>query len=352
MKPRPLHISAFGIHTGGGLVLLRALLAARGAREGRILLDARVPDAAVDLPAGTHTSAVRRSFAARWLALSALAGAARDGEVLLCFNSLPPMRRSAAKVVTFVQAPHFAGLDQGIRYSPLTTVRLRLEAAWFAAAARFSDEIWVQTRSMAALVGQRFPDARLRMAPLVDDRLDALLRSRAASAREATALVDAATVFFYPADGVGHKNHLVLLRAWQALARCGHQPRLRLTLDDGEWALVWRELGSEPSSMPQVATLGRLPRERVLEEMRAASALLFPSRAETFGLPMLEARGLGVPILAAERDFVRDVCTPAHTFDPESPTSLADAVLRFMQHPAPALEQAWTAARFVDELLA
>jgi glycosyltransferase involved in cell wall biosynthesis len=58
-------------------------------------------------------------------------------------------------------------------------------------------------------------------------------------------------------------------------------------------------------------------------------ALIYPSLFESFGLPLLEARLAGVPILAAERDYVRDVITPAVSFDPESSLSIARAVMRY-----------------------
>jgi glycosyltransferase involved in cell wall biosynthesis len=59
-------------------------------------------------------------------------------------------------------------------------------------------------------------------------------------------------------------------------------------------------------------------------------ALIFPSLSETLALPILEARSLGLPILAAERDYVRDVVDPNETFDPESAHSIMRAVLRFL----------------------
>ena len=38
-----------------------------------------------------------------------------------------------------------------------------------------------------------------------------------------------------------------------------------------------------------------------------------------------------MPIISAERDFVRDVCSPVESFDPESPVSICNAILRFMK---------------------
>lgn len=342
---RRLRISAFGIHTGGGLVLLRALLAASAGRGRHVLLDERLRgDSGLALQ-GAEVRHVGRNFAARLAAAARLAREARPDEVLLCFNSLPPPLASAAHVITFVQAPHFVGLHQGIRYPRLTEVRHFIETSWFRLAARYSDEIWVQTRSMAAGVKARFPQAQVQIAPLVDDGLYGLLQ-RTPSPAPDTAAPREGCVFFYPADAVGHKNHATLLQAWRLLAEAGQRPRLVLTLQSHEW----QALGSG-AGLPQVVNLGRLPRERVLEELRRSSALIFPSRAETFGLPLLEASALGVPVLAAERDFVRDVCAPAQTFDPGSAQSLVDAVLRFIGAEPPRAA-AWPAARFVERLLA
>jgi glycosyltransferase involved in cell wall biosynthesis len=81
--------------------------------------------------------------------------------------------------------------------------------------------------------------------------------------------------------------------------------------------------------------LGAGSHEQVLALVAASRALIYPSLGESFGLPLIEATQLGRPIVAAERDYVRDVCEPTQTFDPESPTSIARAVRRFLEQPEP-----------------
>jgi hypothetical protein len=49
---------------------------------------------------------------------------------------------------------------------------------------------------------------------------------------------------------------------------------------------------------------------------------------ESFGLPLVEAANLQLPILAPELDYVRQVCEPSQTFDPYSSRSIAMAVMR------------------------
>ena len=68
----------------------------------------------------------------------------------------------------------------------------------------------------------------------------------------------------------------------------------------------------------------------MLLELLRSKALIFPSLAESFGLPLVEAQEFNKPILASELDFVRDVCSPVDTFDPKSSLSIARAVKRFL----------------------
>ena len=60
------------------------------------------------------------------------------------------------------------------------------------------------------------------------------------------------------------------------------------------------------------------------------SALIYPSKIESFGLPLIEADAMNLPIIAAELDYVRDICSPTQTFDPNSSISIARAIMRFL----------------------
>ena len=48
-----------------------------------------------------------------------------------------------------------------------------------------------------------------------------------------------------------------------------------------------------------------MPRTQLFEQY-ASSVLVFPSYIETIGLPLLEARSVGAPILAADCLYARD----------------------------------------------
>ena len=139
--------------------------------------------------------------------------------------------------------------------------------------------------------------------------------------------------FIYPASGEPHKNHEMLLAAWEQLKREGLSPSLALTLGPQDLAL-WQMLQARAGRAGlNLSNLGNLPRQAMPEAYAESAALVFPSTRESFGLPLVEASMAGLPIIASELDFVRDVCEPVESFDPTSSTSIARAIKRHLGKP-------------------
>jgi glycosyltransferase involved in cell wall biosynthesis len=83
---------------------------------------------------------------------------------------------------------------------------------------------------------------------------------------------------------------------------------------------------------PGIVALGSLRPEVVAEAYGLATALVMPSLAETVGLPLLEAALAGLPILAADQPYAREVCGEAASyFDALSPVDLAQKALRLLR---------------------
>ncbi|WP_241963349.1 glycosyltransferase family 4 protein [Paracoccus suum] len=106
------------------------------------------------------------------------------------------------------------------------------------------------------------------------------------------------------------KNHAVLLEAWARLAQrmpAGQVPRLVIAGRRG-WlnADVFARLDALPPGGP-VIERADLTDGEIAALMERAHALLMPSRAEGFGLPLTEAAGRGVPVLAAPGPAAREV---------------------------------------------
>ena len=60
------------------------------------------------------------------------------------------------------------------------------------------------------------------------------------------------------------------------------------------------------------------------------SKALNPSLQESFGLPLVEASSMALPIIASDLDYVFDVCEPDYVFNPNCHKSIARAVMRYL----------------------
>ena len=310
-------------------MLLEALAAALNNNLKFAILDIRLRDKVIFEKCKDRLNYVSKNFVTRYFYLYRLSARADLSDVLFCFNSLPPVFRPICRVITYVHAPHFANLHRGSKYTFQTALRIWIERLWFKFGVKNCSELWVQTLTMAESLRCQYPQVSVRVVPFVDDDLAKKLSQ--INVFHSDGYIDSSRfTFFYPADAVGHKNHANLLKAWLLLKSDGFFPKLLLTLTDYELTSISTHADVEMAAVVNVNNLGPISRNEVLDIMAGCSAMIFPSLAETFGLPMLEARALKVPIVASERNFVRDVCIPVHTFDPNSPISIARAVKRFM----------------------
>jgi glycosyltransferase involved in cell wall biosynthesis len=85
----------------------------------------------------------------------------------------------------------------------------------------------------------------------------------------------------------------------------------------------------------RVIRLPHMPRPVLLRAMAEARAVLFPSLAEGFGLPIAEAMALGVPVMTARAGATEEVAGGAALLiDPLSVADMARAITRLAQDDA------------------
>ena len=140
----------------------------------------------------------------------------------------------------------------------------------------------------------------------------------------------------YPANRWAHKNHDRLFAALAILRRT--RPELRLVLTGS---------GHEGQPAPPgVEVLGRVPTERLVDLYRSASALVYPSLFEGFGIPIVEAFATGCPVAAADATSIPEVAGDAAVlFDPGDPAAIASAVERLLSDPEPYVQRGLERAR-------
>jgi glycosyltransferase involved in cell wall biosynthesis len=108
----------------------------------------------------------------------------------------------------------------------------------------------------------------------------------------------------------GRKNHQMLLNIWSRLIdRFGSEaPRLLIVGQRGwEAESVFHLLDQSGKLDGHVVELSRCSDEELAEHLASARALLFPSHAEGFGLPLVEALGMGVPVIASDLPVFREI---------------------------------------------
>lgn len=334
MRTGKLFIHATNVHQGGGRSLLWSVIRTlAGSTSTVYLLDSRMT-----MPEGTpesskmHTvppSIWQRLKAERWLARNATAE-----DTVLCFGNLPPLFKLRAHTLVFMQNRYLIDAI-GLGGFPLRVrLRLSIERLWLLTRMVHADGFIVQTPTMKRLLEARTAGSiPVRVLPFIAEP-GSYVRSAARPPSDAGREHD----FVYIASGEPHKNHGRLLEAWCLLAGEGLFPSLCVTLDPQRFPVLCDEIETMKQQYGiKIGNLGELSHREVQALYRKAGAAVYPSTFESFGLPLLEARQAGLPVLAPELDYVRDVIDPEQSFDPDSPLSIARAVKRFMGKDEPPL---------------
>ena len=137
-------------------------------------------------------------------------------------------------------------------------------------------------------------------------------------------------VFIYPALPRAFKNIETLGRATQILSSRGVRGfEVRLTLDGSENRYA-RWLRGKFGAISQVRFIGRQTKDEMATQYRQSSAVVFPSKLETWGLPITEGKAQRRPLLVADLPYARET---VGTYDLVSffPAESAEALADLMQ---------------------
>lgn len=94
---------------------------------------------------------------------------------------------------------------------------------------------------------------------------------------------------------------------------------------------VWDKI-SEHDLKQWVQMTGYLTDVELRSVYRLATAFIFPSLCEGFGLPLLEAMCSQTPVLASRTSALPEICSDAAIFfDPEQPEDMAEAILSVLK---------------------
>lgn len=108
----------------------------------------------------------------------------------------------------------------------------------------------------------------------------------------------------------GRKNHDMLLRVWTRLIdRFGSESPRLLIIGQRGWEAdpVFDRLDRCAKLREHVVELNHCSDAEIARHLRSARALLFPSIVEGYGLPLVEALGAGLPVIASDLPVFREI---------------------------------------------
>jgi glycosyltransferase involved in cell wall biosynthesis len=135
---------------------------------------------------------------------------------------------------------------------------------------------------------------------------------------------------FLPCAIERHKNIELLIRSLRHLDAPEIEVWIAGSTDtDPAYAGSLRRLAQDEGVADRVRFLGPLPHAQVLHHYARALALVFCSKLESFGLPILEAMASGTPIVASDLPVFREIAGDAVLYvPPDDPVALARAIER------------------------
>ena len=323
-------VDALYINISGGLVLLRYLVETLQKKKAEffLLADARVGDEFMELPHVEHIMAN----------LSNRSGFYRKhkGEFssVFCFGNVPPPVKLKVPVYTYFHNVNMLTLADCC--SGKQRLLFWLKRTYIRSKKGHTDEWFVQTSNTANEVIRHLgvPAEKVKLFPFY-------------KRPQLHDIEQKPEDYIFAGDNTGSKGHRELLAAWRILHEQGFDRNLHLTVSMGEDFL--NQVAAAVKAGVKVVNHGFIPTEELSVLYQQSKATVYPSFNESFGLGLVEAMEAGCDVIAADRPYVYSICEPSEVFDPKSPQSIADAILRYESGHSPKTKQ--SVENCIDEMI-
>ncbi len=141
-----------------------------------------------------------------------------------------------------------------------------------------------------------------------------------------------APFFIHVTNGKPYKNTIRVIEAFTRVTRVvGHQ--LVVIGRSSAFSNQVRRTIERMDLTNQIRFMGSVSDEQLVSLVKAATALVFPSLYEGFGLPVLEAMACGCPVMTSQRGSLAELAGDAALFvDPESVESLSRGIVELARN--------------------
>lgn len=310
-------VDAVFINNGGGKVLLDYLLSKTLEENASFhyLLDKRIKNNHPELPSNTVTY-LRGSFLDRLLYYLKNRNKYKS---VFCFSNIPPpVKLNNSQVTTYFH--NVLIVDVKKYTSPILTWKVRIRKILWMYLSVNSDRWIVQTNA----VKNKLSD----LLYLDDDRI-LIMPFFHLPEYSKTSQCDK-NGYVYVSSNAPHKNQLNLLKAWEHLFDRGIKPLLNLTIPEGDDELNVYIKRLKDKGV-QIVNHGVLDKTQVNQLYSQSKFLIYPSSAESFGLPLVEAVHFGCNVISSNLAYVREVIIPSANFNHDDYKSISNSVLESIE---------------------
>ena len=207
-----------------------------------------------------------------------------------------------------------------LHFAPNPVVRLA-KLAYFRRVVATSTALLVDSaHSMRCVINELGADpARVRQITFpVDTELAAIVALRRTELAPANRLL-------YIGRFLPHKNVPRLIAAFRQTAFAGAGGELHLV--GGSADEVHQVVTSSGDGPGRITVEGGVARSHIIDLLATSAGLIQPSLEEGFGLPVWEARTVGLPVVASTGGSLPELITdPSHLFDPLDVGAIATAI--------------------------
>jgi glycosyltransferase involved in cell wall biosynthesis len=141
-------------------------------------------------------------------------------------------------------------------------------------------------------------------------------------------------IFFYPTFPRPFKNVEVICDAIQLVLHQKHQDFILIITFDGSENKYSEKIVKKFKHIDNIKFIGLIKREEVYEYYSKCDALIFPSKLETWGLPVSEFKQFNKPMLVANLPYAKETVGNydlVRFFDPNNAVQLSELIINLIE---------------------
>lgn len=141
--------------------------------------------------------------------------------------------------------------------------------------------------------------------------------------------------FFYPSFPRSFKNFEVICEASNAVVHRGYENFEIIFTIAGNENLYANYIFKKYNNIPNIKFIGLISREEVFNYYRSSDCLIFPSKLESWGLPLSEYSNYQKPMLVADLPYARETVgeyKKVRYFNPANANQLADLMIDVIEN--------------------